>query len=157
MEFKTQFDSHERVISNPGNPIKTLYGAHYDDDGRLILEEKGKENLYDFIQSHAESVDIHCILKRFENGETDALSRVQGFYADVTNLPTTYAGMLNHLLDAEEFFKSLPVETRSKFNNSFSEFLASSASDDFLFRLGVQEPVVEEKEPVVEKKEEVKE
>ena len=89
--FLTQFRKPERFHSNVGSPIRTTYSASYDDKGRIRLEESGTENLYDYIQSFAESCDIHVLLKRFANGETDVLSRVQGFYADVTELPQTYA------------------------------------------------------------------
>ena len=82
MEFKTQFRKPERFLSNPGSPVKILYGPEFDEKGRMNLVEKGRENLYDFIQSFKESVDIHVLLKRFSNGETDVLSQIQGFYGD---------------------------------------------------------------------------
>ena len=43
------------------------------------------------------------------------------------------------MADMERSFMSLPVEVREKFNNSFSEFLASSGESDFMERLGLVE------------------
>lgn len=138
MVFKTQFDPHERVYCNHGTRIHTTYGGHYDEKGRVVLEETGKENTYDKIQSYAESVDIHVIMKRFVNGDVNALSERQGFYGDVLGFPKTYAEFLNQRIDMERMFNSLPVEIREKFNHSFTEFLAASNDDDFLDKLGVQ-------------------
>jgi hypothetical protein len=147
MRFKTQFDPHDRVHCNKGDPEKVLYGAAYDAAGRIVLEEKGRENLYDFIQSHADSVDIHVLLARYRNGEVDALSKVQGMYGDFTELPTTYAEMLNVVQRGEDYFNSLPVETRAKFDHSFSQFLASMDNPDFLTLMGITQ---DKKESAVE-------
>ncbi len=154
--FKTQYDARDRIESNPGNPIKQLYAGSYNERGQIVLREDGTENLYDFIQSFAESTNIHAIMRRFENGEVDVLEKVQGFYGDVTEMPKTYAEALQRIADSEKVFMSLPVDIRAKFGHSFSEFLAASNDADFLERLGVQvdnpvppEPVPEVVKPVV--------
>ena len=136
--FRTQYD-HVRVLAEPGQREKVTYGGHYDDKGRVVLEEIGRVNLYDEIQSHADSVDIHVLMQRYKNGDPEALSRAQGLYLDATVFPKTYAEALNHMADMERSFMSLPVEVREKFNNSFSEFLASSGESDFMERLGLVE------------------
>lgn len=136
--FKTQYDARDRIKSNPGNPIKQLYCGSYNERGQVELKEDGTEDIYAFIQSFAESTDIHSILKRFENGEVDVLEKVQGFYGDITDMPKTYAEALQRISDSEKVFMSLPVEVRAKFGHSFSEFLAASQDADFLDRLGVK-------------------
>lgn len=156
MKFNTQYDARDRIQTHPGNPIKQLYSGSYNERGQVELKEDGTENIYDFIQSFAESTDIHVILRRFQNGEVDVLEKVQGFYGDITEMPHTYAEALQRISDSEKVFMSLPVEVRAKFGHSFSEFLAASQDADFLDKLGVQmddsvpsEPVIEK--PVVEK------
>lgn len=152
MKFRTQFE-REPVKSNVGSREKILYGASYDEDGRIVLEEKGRENLYDYIQSHRDSCDIHVLLKRYANGEVDVLSQVQGSYGDFTEMPKTYAELLNKINEGETFFNSLPVETRAKFGHSFTQFMASLDSPDLYEMLTGKKPVSEEpvvKEPVVE-------
>lgn len=146
--FKTQYDARDRIQSNPGNPLKQLYTGAYNERGQVELKEDGTENIYDFIQSFAESTDIHAILRRFENGEVDVLEKVQGFYGDVTEMPKTYAEALQRISDSEKVFMSLPVEVRAKFGHSFSEFLAASNDADFLERLGVQVADTGNPEPV---------
>lgn len=146
MKWKTQFDARPRIESNPGNPIKQLFSGFYNDRGQVELKEDGTENLYDFIQSFAESTDIHAILRRYQNGEVDVLEKVQGFYGDITEMPHTYAEALQRIADSEKVFMSLPVDVRAKFGHSFSEFLAASQDADFLDRLGVKP--VEQPAPV---------
>ena len=136
--FKTQYDVRERIESHPGNPIKQLYSGSYNERGQVELKEDGTEDLYAFIQSFAESTDIHAILKRYQNGEVDVLEKVQGFYGDITEMPHTYAEALQRIADSEKVFMSLPVDIRAKFGHSFSEFLAASQDADFLDRLGVK-------------------
>ena len=158
MQFKTQYDARERLFSNPGDPIHITYAGHYDDKGRVVLDESGRENIYDQIQSHAESCDIHVLMKRYMNGDVSALSHAQGQFLDVTDFPKTYADMLNFVNDMERSFMSLPAEVRAKFCNSFSEYLAASGAPDFLERLGIKKEAAAETTPaILEVKEETKE
>lgn len=146
--FMTQYDARDRIESNAGNPIKQIYSGSYNERGQVELKEDGTEDLYAFIQSFAESTDIHAILRRYQNGEVDVLEKVQGFYGDITEMPHTYAEALQRIADSEKVFMSLPVDVRAKFGHSFSEFLAASQEDDFLDRLGVKPVEQPASEPV---------
>lgn len=148
MKFPTQYTEHDRIYAELGSPIRTLYGGRYDVNGRLVLEEKGEENFYDYIQSFRDSVDLNVILARFSNGETDALSKVQGFYADVTEFPQNMAEALNRINECEEMFKSLPLEVRQKFDCSFEQFLSQSGSADWLEKMGMKSDVVADQQQV---------
>uniref|UniRef100_A0AAU8B9K0 Internal scaffolding protein n=1 Tax=Dulem virus 134 TaxID=3145611 RepID=A0AAU8B9K0_9VIRU len=139
--FKTQFDSHSRVLQEPGCGERVLYMSKLADDGTVELTPSGTEDLYASIQSHKDSCDIHVLLLRYQNGDVDALSRVQGAYGDFTQLPGTYAELLNAMIAGEQYFNSLPVETRAKFDHSFEKFMVSMDNmPDFLSRLGVSLP-----------------
>lgn len=146
MKFKTQYDARDRISTFPGNPIKQLYSGSYNERGQIELKEDGTEDTYAFIQSFADSTDIHAILRRYQNGEVDVLEKVQGFYGDITEMPRTYAEALQRIADSEKVFMSLPVDVRAKFGHSFSEFLAASQDSDFLDRLGFKP--IEQPEPV---------
>lgn len=142
--FDTQYTPHDRILANVGSPVKVLFRGKYDANGRVVLEKSGEENLYDYIQSFRDSVDLNVILARFSNGEVDALSKAQGFYADVTDFPKNMAEALNRINQAEEMFKALPLETRQKFDCSFEQFLAQSGTEDWLSKMGfaVSDPSV---------------
>lgn len=135
--FNTQFEKRAPVFQEPGSPIKVVFSPRYTEDGVLELVETGSENLYDYIQSHRESTDIHVLLTRFANGEEDVLSRMQGFYADVSDMPKTYAEVLNAVMVGEETFARLPVEVKQRFDNSFAVWLSSMDRSDFSLKMGL--------------------
>lgn len=136
--FKTQYSSDRpRPKSQLGTRVKVLYAPEFDDDGRMHLVESGREDLYGYIQSHRDSVDINVLLKRYQNGDVTALNRAQAFFMDTTEMPHTYAELLNRVQQGRSFFDSLPVETRARFGHDFNRFLASMDSPDFLKLVGI--------------------
>lgn len=136
--FRIQYCPHNRVTSNPGSSEHILYTAQFDEHGHFELVESGVEDVYDMIQSHKDSTDIHQILRRFENGDVNALNKVQGVFADVTEMPKTYAEMLNHIIAGKNAFMDLPVETRAKFGHSFERWLAAMDDPvDFASKMGI--------------------
>lgn len=139
--IRTQFQSHSRVHANPGNPVKVLYSPKFASNGTMELVEAGKENLYDYIQSHKESVDINVILKRFAKGDVTALQRRQAMFGDFSDAPATYAEALNSMIVAEQYFNSLPLETRAKFGHNFHTFLVSLDRPDFSEMIAVHDVV----------------
>ncbi|UPW41061.1 internal scaffolding protein [Sigmofec virus UA08Rod_5645] len=142
LKFGTQFDHRPSPISEPGSREHVLYSPIFDKQGRMSLEATGVEDLYDYIQSHADSVDIHVILKRFEQGDVSVLSRVQGAYGDFTQMPKTFAEALNTLIAAEQYFNSLPVDVRAQFGHNFNQFIASMDAPDFTSKMGIIPPDV---------------
>lgn len=139
--FPTQYTPRERVLSNAGSRIHEVFTAKFDEKGSMYLEKTGEENIYDQIQSHAESVDINVLLKRYTNGELDVLSKVQGVFADVTGMPRTYAEMLNIVNEGTAAFEQLPVEIRAKFNHNIVEFLQESGTESWYEKLGMKKIV----------------
>lgn len=147
VDFRSQYDGHSRVYLDPGDPVKHVYEGRYDAQGRFDLEEVGQEDFYAYIQSHRDSVEIHALLQRFNAGDESAFSRRQGFFADVSEMPKTYAEVLQSVLVGEQTFNRLPVEVKRKFNNSFSEWLASFGTEAFTASLGFQVPSAEASAP----------
>ena len=142
MSWPTQYD-RDRFRSSPGKRCKPLYASSYDDAGRLVLKKTGEEDLYDFIQSHAESVDINVILAKYAAGDASVLSRRQGVYADFSAMPGTYAEMLNMVHQAEASFDALPLETRQAFDMSMSNWLASYGSEEWIKKMGIDVPAAD--------------
>lgn len=133
MIFPTMYDREKsgRTYSAVGSPDKVLYSAKYLEDGTIALQEKGKESLYDYIQSYRDSCDINLLVARFANGDVDALSKVQGAYGDFTQFPKTYAELLNRVNEGRAMFDELPLEMREKYNHDFSQFMAAMDKPDF--------------------------
>lgn len=154
--FDNRYRKPVRFHSEVGDPVKVIYSPEFDKNGVMTLKESGRENLYDFIQSHKDSVDIHKILQRFEEGDVNALSKIQGQFGDFSQFPKTYAEMLNQVIEGENAFNGLPLEVREKFGFSFQQWLASAGSDDWKSKMGfvsdtvTSEPVEPSVEPFVE-------
>lgn len=154
--FRTMFEPSERVSKNVGNGMRKLYSSRIADDGTVELIESGQEDLYAAIQSHKDSCDIHILLARYANGDEMALSKVQGVYGDFTQMPKTYAELLNTVIAGENLFNSLPKEVREKFDHSLEKFMI--AMDDmpsFLAKIGGDaapaDPAPADPAPVVKK------
>lgn len=118
------YKDRKKIPTPAGSRFKPEYSARYDDKGVLVLDEVGTVDVYSDIQSYHDSVEIHNIMRRYLNGETDVLERVQGFYADASDLPDSYVGFLNKFQESQEFFAQLPPEIREIYNNDFAQFIA---------------------------------
>lgn len=120
------------------------------ENGKRSLVVTGKENLKDFIEASKAETLISNIMKRFEQGDVNALSRVQGFYGDVTSMPSNLADAQKVLINLETQFNSLPADVRKKFDNSFDKYVQDVSSvksvDEFntLFNIESIAPVESE-------------
>ena len=131
-KFPTQFDKRNRQFSENGSRLMPVYKMKVDKEtGARELRKVGEDNIYAKIQSHKDSVDINYILARFARGDVSALSKIQGVYGDFTQMPTTLAELSQHVIDAENYFYQLPLETRQMFNHSPHEFFASIGTEKF--------------------------
>lgn len=148
--FNTQYRTPSRFSAAPGSPEKTIFKSRYAKDGSIEIVEAGIDNLYEYIQSHAQSVDINVILQRYANGDVSALSRSQGMYGDFTGMPDSFVGVLNMINDTRDYFDGLPLDVKAKFGHSFDRFVASLDNPSVyadLFGESAKEPV----SPVVDK------
>lgn len=137
IKCRTIYD-RQRIYSNGGNPIHVLYGAIVDKQGNISLERKGSENLYDYIQSFADSTDINILISKFCNGDEQALKQRVGAYMDITNMPTNFAEVLETVKKGEELFYNLPLEVRNRFNNNLNQFIADIGSNSWYEKIQAQ-------------------
>lgn len=117
---------HEHYYMNPGEQVEDDYKEHFDKNGVRILKKDGKRNTYDEIQSYAESCDINVIMKRYINGDFTVFDKNNPQYIDCTVFPETYAEWFELGQKAQRYFNELDPEIRSKFNNSFEQFLSQA-------------------------------
>ncbi len=136
--WKDPFGSRSRVKAVVGGPEKDEFVGRYDDRGHLQLVPSGKTNLYEFIQSYADSVDINILMSKYKNGDAEALTRVQGVYADISDMPKTMADLLNKVKAGEDAFMALDVETRALFDHSLAQWLASAGTPDWCEKMGLE-------------------
>lgn len=131
-----------KIVTNPGSSKHALYKPVVNEDGVIDLEVCGYEDTNELIQSYAESCDISIILANCANGDLSGLNAMKGVYGDFTEMPKTYAEMLQLQIDAKRTFDSLPVDVKNNFNNDVNQFLAVAGEKEWAKKLGLN---VEEK------------
>lgn len=123
-------------VTCPGSPEHILYAPKVLPSGEIELVPSGVENTDDKIQSFAESTDIRMILARVEAGDMTALqARPRGSFGDFTEMPKTFAEVLQLQIDSKNLFDSLPKDIKDKFNGDSLQFFAQAGSDEWLEKL----------------------
>lgn len=136
--FRNKYERRE-VISQPGDPVKIQYAGEYDKNKNLVVVPKGKINLRSYINSFADSVDIHVLLARFQNGDKEALLQRAGAYIDISALPTNINEFIELSRNAENLFNTLPVEVKEKFNNNVVEFISTVGDPDWIKKMSTSQ------------------
>lgn len=134
--FRTKYDNDtDKYKSESGSKLIAKYAMKIDKKtGYEYLAPTGEyENVYDRIQADYPSTDINILMERFALGETEAINFKQGFYADVTDMPKTYAELFQRYEDSRKFFDELPADLKEMFNNSFTEFWSEMDSSEKSF------------------------
>lgn len=134
--------------TDPGERLITMYKLSYDDDGTKELVADGYKDIYEEIQSHADSVDIHKIVERCTmTGDMSELYKTEGFYGDLAMFPTTRAEALQMLAEAQNIWDKLPVDVKKKFDNNVDNFFSTAFSDEWTKKLEIkQDELIKESE-----------
>lgn len=135
-------------VTNPGTPLHKVMHGEVQDDGTIKLVVDRIEDTDEIINAQAPATRIENIMARIQAGDINLLNQKQGFYGDVTNLPKTYAEMLDLMHKGEEFFNKLPVDVKEQYNNDFGQFFANF--DEAIKKLTPQQ--AEKAEEIVEEK-----
>lgn len=132
MVFRNQYDNRgDCDCTCHGRCEKPTYTVN--EDGLPV--ETGTINLYDEIQSHRQSVELSTLLQRYAQGDVTALNKIQGVYADVVDMPSTYSELFNRVRDAENSFNALPDDVRALFDNSPVSFWQSIGTPEFATKI----------------------
>ena len=134
--------------TNAGERLVQKYKLSFDDDGTKELVPDGFVDVYEEIQSHADSVDIHKIVERCTiTGDTSELYKTEGFYGDLAMFPKTRAEALQMLAEAQNIWDKLPVDVKKKFDNNVDNFFSTAFTEEWTKKLEI---VPEQKEEVEE-------
>lgn len=132
MNFRNQYDNRgDCDCTCHGRTEKPIYTAN--EDGFPV--ESGTVNIYDEIQSHRQSVELATLLQRYAQGDATALNKIQGVYADVVDMPSTYSELFERVRDAENSFNALPEDVRVLFDNSPVSFWQSIGTPEFASKI----------------------
>lgn len=117
--------------SHPGSGVKDKMILK-DVDGIMEPVKVGEDDLYAYIQSHKDSVDINKILERYRAGDDTALRQVQAHYLDLEGAPQSLAEMYSFVKNTTSYFEGLPLDIRKEYNFNVSEFVADIGSERFI-------------------------
>uniref|UniRef100_A0AAU8B3K9 Internal scaffolding protein n=1 Tax=Dulem virus 135 TaxID=3145612 RepID=A0AAU8B3K9_9VIRU len=101
-----------------------------DEKGELV--ETGKHSLYMEIQSHRDECTVETLLARAMNGDLTALNKRDGFYGDITSVPTSISEVSRHLDDFNELKKQVPSDILSALEKAETSEAVSKVQADFL-------------------------
>lgn len=126
MKFRSAYTEHIRFPSPNGSRYRTIYQKNPEDPGRLI--EVGVEDTYDTIQKAAVGHTMADIIGRLSAGDTSAVGPiVDTSDIDLTGAPKDMLEAHIMLNDAKAKYNQLPADLKSKFGNSFEQFLRAAA------------------------------
>lgn len=127
----TVFNRPPTVASVGGDGSVATRALEVQPDGSKVLVKKGRLDLYEMIQSHADSVDLEKMIARYNSGDPTALHRRDGVYIDVSEMPQTYAEWQQRFMDVQHVFDRLPIEIKEQYDHDVGQFMADVGSPAF--------------------------
>lgn len=151
-------NSHIEIETPSGDGKLEQFKLIYDEVlGEKRLEQLQPRNWQEEINSHKESTSLKRLIYEYENGNLNALNRVQSFYGDFTEVPKTQAELLNRILDAEDYFAHLPKDLKNEFDNSPEQFFSSMGTPKYTRVMAELEKRLRDANKMVEPKPKTKE
>lgn len=129
-------DRSKLFTCSSGDRFKREYHGEVQADGSILLVEDRVIDTYELIQKDSVGADLPSIIQRALSGDVSVFRSDDGFYADVTAFPSSYAEVLNTVNNAKREFYNLPLEIRDKFDSDFDKWFATTGSDDWLSKMG---------------------
>lgn len=137
--FYTYYNKSKVVYSDSGSPNRILKQLQYDEDELdFVLKDVGVTNQYEEIQSYRDSTDLAIILRHIDknalNGMVSSfdISDIENLgVSDFTQLPKSYADILNLQKKATNVFNGLDEDIRKEFNYNPTAFVNSFATPQF--------------------------
>lgn len=118
-----------RKGSPTGDEWVTTFVIDVDPEtGAEYLKESGRENLYERIQESLEATKIENIIRRFEEGDPNALGHANGLYADISDMPTNIIDAHKKIQKVQTEFGRLPADIKELFGNNPTQFMAEMLS-----------------------------
>ena len=134
--IRSAFSEHKRAYVPSGDGYNDEYEYKLNEKGQKQLVKSGRRNVYEEIQQYKEEVAIENILARIAVGD-NTVFRPDGIYQDTTQIPNNLNEARQVMLDLENYWNTLPQETRSKFDNSLETFISQAGSEAWLTNMGL--------------------
>lgn len=153
-KFRNQFERVEKK-SISGDRYEIEKKGRRNRNGDIEVYETGQKiDRYALIQSHADSCDLNLMVKKFTEGDPNALNRRKAEYLDLTAFPSDYSSLLNTIENGKDLFAGLPTEVKEKFGNDFQKFVSLIGTNEWYEYLNINNKKSEE---IIERKEKTSE
>lgn len=128
--FYDVFNKPPEVPCSSGRDLVPNYREVIPDGKMSYLERIGESSMDDMVQSFSASVSLADKIARFQSGDYNALFSNGGFYADLTNAPTSLAEAVKININLMEAYDSLPSDVKEVFGD-FEDFKKSAFDKSF--------------------------
>lgn len=134
--YRLEFDDtpRGRSYAASGSGDRQQYVMRYDSGHNRHWVPERVLDQYAKIQSYKDQCLIENIIRRCVNGDASALNQVQGFYGDVSGMPTSLPEMYDIMERSKGVFDALSEEQKAAFGGSFPAFLEGFANPETLAR-----------------------
>lgn len=126
MKYNTKEECN-KFFTNPGDRYVQEYDTIVEPNGRIILKESGKKDLFQEIQSWRDQTDMHWVLQQMALGQYP--KRENLMYGDFSEAPENMVQAMQMMINAEKAFYDLPLDTRKKFDNDYKQWMVMASSD----------------------------
>lgn len=126
MKYNSKEDCN-KFFTNPGDRYVQEYDTIVEPNGRIILKESGKKDLFQEIQSWRDQTDMHWVLQQMALGQYP--QRENLMYGDFSEAPENMVQAMQMMINAEKAFYDLPLDTRKKFDNDYKQWMVMASSD----------------------------
>lgn len=136
--FRTMTDPKKTINSDPGSRIEQVLALRILDNGEEDFYIQRETNIYLQIQAHKDECDLEKLLITCtQTGDLSLINKKQPIYMDLEEIPENFFEAYQKIKEEEKKFNNLPAEIKEKFNNNFSEYLATAGTEDWLKKTGL--------------------
>lgn len=127
-------------VTGSGSPVKDIFSPKVLKDGSIELVKTSEYSLQEYIESYRDQTDMSFIIQQLKAGNPSVLHVQNGMYGDFTNLPKSYAEVLQLNINAKKVFNDLPLDVKKAYEMDFNKWFADVGSDTWV-KLMNPEPV----------------
>lgn len=139
-EVRHALSESKRFPSPSPTGIGKVYEERILEDGTKGLVQTGVHDINAFVQKSKDSTMVYNILDRFsKTGDPSILDVRHGFYADVTDMPSSLLEAQNMILEIDKKFLALDSATKEKFDNNVHKFTQAVMNGTLADILGKKE------------------
>lgn len=114
-----------------GTRFLNTYQEEISKKGNKSLVKIGETNVYEMIQSDAESCKIENILHAVAMGDLSALQQREATYCDATTMPKNLMEAQNLVIRLKDEFYKMPLEVRKEFGNNPDQYVNLMGTNEF--------------------------